>query len=243
MFKPGHLHRFNREEAEGVPVYSIDLYYQVKYEPEGRRTLLIAMLGNVSGQSFQEEFEISKEDASNFASILSRAAEKYGVPTSKGLIAKNHEEYDQMYADIRTRLEAPEPLAPGPEPAMTMDRFVPGHLHRVNLVATEDRPAFNVDIYYEVRHDPKEGQMLKFEMLGQVSGKAFEEKFELHRDTAYNFASAITRTAHKHGIPINHSLIMRNHKDYDNVYADIRNILDLKSGEPINLDHLAADGF
>lgn len=243
MFKPGHLHRVNRDEADGQPVYSVDLYYHIKFLPDGNRKLVMTMLGNVAGEAFQEEFELSKEEAPNFGSVASRIAQKYGLPTQTGLIAKNHDEYDQMFADIRSKLEAPEPLPVSAAPAMTVDRYIPGHLHRVNLVATKDRPAFNVDIYYDVVQDPAEGKMLHIELIGQVSGTSFEESFKLHSDTAYNFASVITRAAHKHGIPVNQSLIMRNHKEYDLMFADIRKRLDLRAGDPINLDHLDSDGL
>ena len=58
MFKPGHLHRVNRDEADGQPVYSVDLYYHIKFLPDGNRKLVMTMLGNVAGEAFQEEFEL-----------------------------------------------------------------------------------------------------------------------------------------------------------------------------------------
>ncbi|WP_415753148.1 DUF5064 family protein [Pseudomonas leptonychotis] len=121
--------------------------------------------------------------------------------------------------------------------------FEPGHLHRANTLATAETPLFSVDLYYEVRKDSAEGPMLHMRMQGQVDGKAFEEVFELHRDTAYNFASVATRLAHKHGLPTNSSLIMRSHAEYDLMFEDIRRKLDVHSGEPVNLDHLEKDGL
>jgi hypothetical protein len=121
--------------------------------------------------------------------------------------------------------------------------FEPGHLHRANTVATTEVPLFSVDLHYEVRQDPTEGPMLHMRMHGQVEGKAFEEIFELHRDTAFNFASVATRLAHKHGLPTNSSLIMRSHAEYDLMFEDIRAKLGAQSGEPVNLDHLEKDGL
>lgn len=121
--------------------------------------------------------------------------------------------------------------------------FEPGHLHRGNTLATAETPLFSVDLYYEVRKDSAEGPMLHMRMQGQMDGKAFEEVFELHRDTAYNFASVATRLAHKHGLPTNNSLIMRSHAEYDLMFEDIRRKLDVHSGEPVNLDHLEKDGL
>jgi hypothetical protein len=121
--------------------------------------------------------------------------------------------------------------------------FKPGHLHRANTLATAEMPLFTIDLHYEVRQDPAEGPMLHMRMQGQVDGKAFAEVFELHRDTAYNFASVATRLAHKHGLPTNSSLIMRSHAEYDLMFEDIRAKLDARSGEPVNLDHLGKDGL
>lgn len=121
--------------------------------------------------------------------------------------------------------------------------FEPGHLHRANSIATAEMPLFSVDLYYEVRQDPSEGAMLHMRMQGQVDGKAFEEVFELHRDTAYNFASVASRLAHKHGLPTNSSLIMRSHSEFDQIFEDIRAKLGAHSGEPVNLDHLQKDGL
>ncbi|SFH81104.1 protein of unknown function [Pseudomonas guineae] len=121
--------------------------------------------------------------------------------------------------------------------------FEPGHLHRANTLATVEMPLFSVDLYYDVRQDPSEGPMLQMRMRGQVDGKAFEETFELHRDTAYNFASVVSRLGHKHGLPANSSLIMRSHSEYDQMFEDIRAKLGAHSGEPVNLDHLEKDGL
>ncbi|MDM8349166.1 DUF5064 family protein [Pseudomonas sp. sp1636] len=121
--------------------------------------------------------------------------------------------------------------------------FEPGHLHRVNPVATADQPAFSVDLYYEVRQDPVEGPMLHMRLVGEVAGQAFEEQFELHRDTAFNFASVASRLALKHGMPATFSLIMRGHREYDQMFADIRSKLGSHTGDPVDLDHLEKDGL
>jgi hypothetical protein len=121
--------------------------------------------------------------------------------------------------------------------------FKPGHLHRSNGFATAELPLFSLDLYYEVRRDSVEGPMLHMRMQGEVAGEAFEEVFELHRDTAYNFASVATRLAHKHGLPTSHGLIMRGHAEYDQMYEDIRAKLELHSGDAVNLDHLEKDGL
>ncbi|MEX6501085.1 DUF5064 family protein [Pseudomonas zhanjiangensis] len=121
--------------------------------------------------------------------------------------------------------------------------FEPGHLHRANPVGTADQPVFSIDLHYEVRQDPAEGPMLHMRLVGEIAGKTFEEEFELHRDTAFNFASVAARIARKHGLPADASLLQRNHREYDQMFADIRTKLDMHAGDTVNLDHLEKDGL
>ena len=118
--------------------------------------------------------------------------------------------------------------------------FEPGHLHRSSLAGQVD---YTVDLFYEVRQDPQEGPMMHFRMTGQIAGKAFEDEFELHRDTAFNFASVASRMAAKHGLPTNHSLIMRGHDEFDRMFEDIRSKLNARPGDSVDLDHLEKDGL
>ncbi|TRX75806.1 DUF5064 family protein [Pseudomonas mangiferae] len=121
--------------------------------------------------------------------------------------------------------------------------FQPGHLHRTNLPGLHEKSSYTLDLYYDVRNDPKEGVMLHFRMVGNLDGRVFEEEFELHRDTAFNFASMATRIASKHGLHPHLGPILRDHQDYDAMFQDIREKLHVQSGEPVNLDHLLKDGF
>ncbi len=121
--------------------------------------------------------------------------------------------------------------------------FQPGHLHRTNLPGLHEKLSYTLDLYYDVRSDPKEGTMLHFRLVGNVDGRAFEEEFELHRDTAFNFASMVTRVASKHGLHPHLGPILRDHQDYDAMFEDIRQKLNVQPGEPVNLDHLLKDGF
>lgn len=118
--------------------------------------------------------------------------------------------------------------------------FTPGHLHRAS---SPGQPSFAIDFHYEVRQDAKEGLMLHCRMQGTVEGKAFEESFELHRDTAFNFASVATQIAARHGLPTAHGLIMRGHDEYDRMFEDIREKLGAHSGDAVDLDHLEKDGL
>ena len=121
--------------------------------------------------------------------------------------------------------------------------FEPGHLHRANLPSMPGVQEFALDLYYEVRPDPVEGLMLHFRMTGEIDGKPFAEEFQLHRDTAFNFASTATRIAAKHGLHPSFGAVLRNHHEYDLMFADIREKLKAHPGDPVNLDHLLKDGF
>jgi len=121
--------------------------------------------------------------------------------------------------------------------------FEPGHLRHASPNDLANQRAFTFDLYYEVRIDANEGPMLHCRMTGEVAGDAFEESFELHSDTAFNFASVATRLAARQGLPSNTSLIMHNHHEFDAMFADIRHQLGAHSGDPVNLNHLLQDGL
>lgn len=116
--------------------------------------------------------------------------------------------------------------------------FTPGHLNRTNIPGVPGVPEFSVDVFYEVRRDPTKGLLLHFKMSGHVAGRAFIEEFDMHRDSAFNFASRLAKAAVKHGLPANEGPIMRSHAEYDEMFADIRDKLGIKPGDPVNLENL-----
>ncbi|WP_027896395.1 DUF5064 family protein [Zestomonas thermotolerans] len=115
--------------------------------------------------------------------------------------------------------------------------FEPGHLHLVNLpgLGTQE---LDIHLYYEVRNDSEKGPVVHFRMTGEIEGRNFEEEFELRRDTAFNFASVATRLAAKHGLHPQLGPVVRNHRDYDAMFEDIREKLSAHPGEPVDLDRL-----
>ena len=112
--------------------------------------------------------------------------------------------------------------------------FEPGHVHLSNPVAALGLPPYNVDFYYEVRSGLKEGVMVHFRMVGQIADKPFEETFEMSHDTVFNFASVVGKLAAKHGMPINHSPVVRHHKEFDATFEDIRAKLKVAVGGPLS---------
>lgn len=119
--------------------------------------------------------------------------------------------------------------------------FEPGHLHFARQPCNAKETEFSLDLYYEIRNDAKEGTMVHFRLEADVAGKAFEEAFDLHRDTAFNFASHVSRIMARHGLPPANGPVLSNHRDYDAMFEDIRNRLNAHSGDAMNLDHLETD--
>lgn len=119
--------------------------------------------------------------------------------------------------------------------------FEPGHLHREIQSDEFSERTFVYDLYYDIREDPKEGNMLHVRMTGEADGKPFSEEFELHRDTAFNFLSVVTKLAIKHGLHPHQGPVLIGHEDYDQVFEDIRAKLGRNLGAPIDWQHLKQD--
>ncbi|BBP83111.1 MULTISPECIES: DUF5064 family protein [Pseudomonas] len=119
-----------------------------------------------------------------------------------------------------------------------MATFEPGHLHIERHALNEHDVSYNLCIDYEVSQDPKEGKGMLFTLHGSIMGKDLKETFFLPKDLAYNFASNVTKIAEKYGIPKAMSGIGSMHKHYDAMFEDVRAQLNMKSGDPVNPEHL-----
>lgn len=109
MFKPGHLHRDNLDHQPrrvGMPRFSVDFYYEVRQDPQQGPMLHMRLAGEVNGRRFEEEFELHRDVAFNFASIASRAAVRHGLPPNASPVMRGHDEFDRVFADIRAKLHA-----------------------------------------------------------------------------------------------------------------------------------------
>jgi hypothetical protein len=118
-----------------------------------------------------------------------------------------------------------------------MATFEPGHLHIERHALTPDDVNYNVHLDYEVSKNDKGEQGIQFTMHGSIQGKDMSEPFFLPKAEAYNFANNVTKIAEKYGIPKTHSQIGSIHKHYDLMFEDIRKQLDMKSGDPVNLEN------
>ncbi|MHA3736669.1 DUF5064 family protein [Pseudomonas sp. Eth.TT006] len=118
-----------------------------------------------------------------------------------------------------------------------MAKFEPGHLHIERHALTDDDVNYNVCLDYEVFTDPQKGKGIQFTLHGSMQGKDMKEVFFLPKEEAYNFARDVTRIAEKYGIPKSHSQIGSVHKPYDLVFEDIRQKLNMHSGDAVNIEH------
>ncbi|MFK8329219.1 DUF5064 family protein [Pseudomonas sp. BJa5] len=116
-----------------------------------------------------------------------------------------------------------------------MATFTPGHLHIERHALNTADVSYDINLDYEVASDPSKGKGIQFKMHGSIQGKAMNETFFLPKEEAYNFASNVTKIAEQYGIPKHLSNIGSVHKHYDLMFEDIRVQLNMKSGDPIDI--------
>ena len=117
-----------------------------------------------------------------------------------------------------------------------MATFEPGHLHIERHALTPDDVSYNVHVDYEVSKNDKGEKGIQFTLHGSIEGKDLKEPFFLPKEEAYNFASNVTKIAEKYGIPKEKIAIRSSHEHYDSMFEDIRQQLNMKSGDPIDLE-------
>lgn len=116
--------------------------------------------------------------------------------------------------------------------------FEPGHLHICRTALQASDFSYDIHIRYEVCENPTEGTSMHFSMEGEVAGNSFQDEFELPRDLAFNFAHDANRIAVKHGLPHLATLPLAMHKEYDQMFEDVRKKLHAESGDPVKPEHL-----
>jgi hypothetical protein len=117
-----------------------------------------------------------------------------------------------------------------------MAMFEPGHLHIERHALDKNDVSYNVHLDYEVSTNPKGVKGIQFTLHGSMQGKDMSETFFLPKEEAYNFANNVTKIAGKYGIPPEKIAIGSAHKYYDLMFEDIRTQLEMKSGDPVNLE-------
>jgi len=104
MFEPGHLHIERHALNDKDVSYNIHLNYEVTQDPKQGKGMLFRMHGSIQGKDLDEKFFLPKEEAYNFASNVTKIAEKYGIPKAMSNIGSMHKHYDLMFEDVRVQL-------------------------------------------------------------------------------------------------------------------------------------------
>ena len=121
-----------------------------------------------------------------------------------------------------------------------MAQYQPGHVHIERTALNQNDHSYDLNIEYEAVSDPKEGRGIQFKMHGSIEGKPVEEKFFLAKDQVLpSFLMQLSRRAQSYlKPPKKFESLSSPHKLYDHMFADIREKLDVKSGDPIKSEHL-----
>jgi hypothetical protein len=113
-FEPGQLHIERHALNKDDVSYNVYLDYEVSKDPKGEKGMLFTMHGNIQGKDMKESFFLPKDQAYNFASNVTKIAEKYGIPKAYSSINSMHKYYDHMFEDVRVQLnmKSGDPVKP-----------------------------------------------------------------------------------------------------------------------------------
>jgi len=114
MFEPGHLHISHAPMHPSDFGYEIHIRYEVSESPMEGTSMHFTMEGEIAGNAFQDEFELTRDMAFNFAHSANEIAVKHGMPPIAVLPIAVHHDYDRMFKDIHDKLgiQPGEPVKP-----------------------------------------------------------------------------------------------------------------------------------
>jgi hypothetical protein len=113
-FEPGHLHIERHAVNKHDVSYNLQIDYEVTTDPKGEKGMQFTMHGSIQGKDMTESFFLPKDQAYNFASNVTKIAEKYGIPKTHSNIGSIHKPYDLMFEDVRVQLnmKSGDPVKP-----------------------------------------------------------------------------------------------------------------------------------
>lgn len=113
-FTPGHLHIERHALTPNDVSYNVCIDYEVSTDEKKGKGMLFTMHGSIQGKDLRETFFLPRDEAYNFASNVTKIAEKYGIPKSLSSIGSIHKHYDAMFEDVRAQLamKPGEPVNP-----------------------------------------------------------------------------------------------------------------------------------
>ncbi|MDB5994793.1 MAG: acetyl-CoA carboxylase [Pseudomonas sp.] len=106
-FEPGHLHIERHALNKDDVSYDLCIDYVVSQDPKDgkEKGMLFTLHGSIQGKELKEDFFLPKDQAYNFASNVTKIAEKYGIPKALSSIGSIHKHYDAMFEDVRVQLD------------------------------------------------------------------------------------------------------------------------------------------
>ncbi|MDH0304614.1 MULTISPECIES: DUF5064 family protein [unclassified Pseudomonas] len=121
-----------------------------------------------------------------------------------------------------------------------MAKYEPGHVHIERMALNNNDHSYDLNIEYERATDPSEGSGIQFRMHGSIEGKPVDEKFFLAKDQVLpSFLMHLSRKAQSYlPPPKKFENLNSPHTLYDFMFEDIREKLNVKSGDPIDPEHL-----
>ncbi|WP_460121561.1 DUF5064 family protein [Pseudomonas sp. S2_C03] len=113
-FEPGHLHIERHALTRDDVSYNLHIDYEVTQHPKEGKGMTFTLHGSMQGKDMKESFFLPKDQAYNFASNVTKIAEKYGIPKTHSNIGSIHKHYDQMFEDVRLQLnmKSGDPVKP-----------------------------------------------------------------------------------------------------------------------------------
>ena len=111
-FEPGHLHIERHALTRDDVSYNLHIDYEVTQDPKEGKGMTFTLHGGMQGKDMKESFFLPKDQAYNFASNVTKIAEKYGIPKTHSNIGSIHKHYDAMFEDLRVQqnMKTGEPL-------------------------------------------------------------------------------------------------------------------------------------
>ncbi|AOE87992.1 DUF5064 family protein [Pseudomonas sp. TCU-HL1] len=82
----------------------------------------------------------------------------------------------------------------------------------------------------------EQGQLVNFELNGQIGGEPVHERFSLHRDVAYNFLQSAGLRLRRYGFRSGLARMPELRADFERVYADLRQRLGVEPDHPVDLE-------
>ncbi len=92
-FEPGHLHIERHALTSDDVSYNVYIDYEVTQDTQGRQGDAVQNARHHSGQGVRETFYLPKDQAYNFASNVTKIAEKYGIPKTHSSVGSQHKHW------------------------------------------------------------------------------------------------------------------------------------------------------